>query len=157
MKPTFIHTWYLQLTVPCCTRLQLIVCVTRDFEVKQSLLSVLQPTNILLGPNFESKLSDFGLSKLIDLGETYASSEVRGTFGYVDPEYQNNRQVKSSGDVYSFGIVLLQILSGKKVVNLNLEKPMPLNKMVRKSTIPFQLYCLSIMFWIWLLVLLINT
>ena len=59
------------------------------------------------------------------------SSEVRGTFGYVDPEYQNNRQVNLSGDVYSFGIVLLQILSGKKVFNLNLEKPMPLNKMVR--------------------------
>ncbi|XVF58100.1 hypothetical protein PTKIN_Ptkin07bG0035500 [Pterospermum kingtungense] len=91
----------------------------------------IKPTNILLGPNFEAKLSDFGLSKLIEMGETYASSEVRGTFGYVDPEYQNNRQVKSSGDVYSFGIVLFQILSGKRVVNLSLEKPMPLNKMAR--------------------------
>ncbi|XWS32784.1 hypothetical protein CRYUN_Cryun22dG0019300 [Craigia yunnanensis] len=91
----------------------------------------IKPTNILLGQNFEAKLSDFGLSKLIDLGETHVSSEVRGTFGYVDPEYQNNRQVNSSSDVYSFGIVLLQILSGKKVFNLNLEKPMPLNKMAR--------------------------
>ncbi|XP_017974382.1 PREDICTED: probable receptor-like protein kinase At3g17420 isoform X2 [Theobroma cacao] len=91
----------------------------------------IKPTNILLGPNFEAKLSDFGLSKLIDLGETNVSSEVRGTFGYVDPEYQNNRQVNSSGDVYSYGIVLLQILSGKKVFNLNLKKPMALNKMAR--------------------------
>ncbi|XVE83938.1 hypothetical protein DITRI_Ditri16bG0129100 [Diplodiscus trichospermus] len=91
----------------------------------------IKPTNILLGPNFEAKLSDFGLSKVMDLGETHVSSEVRGTFGYVDPEYQNNRQVNSSGDVYSFGIVLLQILSGKKVFNLNLEKPMPLHKMAR--------------------------
>ncbi|KAF8011453.1 hypothetical protein BT93_J1923 [Corymbia citriodora subsp. variegata] len=91
----------------------------------------IKPTNILLGPNFEAKLSDFGLSKVIDLGEAYVSSEVRGTFGYLDPEYQNNRQVNSSGDVYSFGIVLLQILSGKKVINLNQEKPMPLDKMAK--------------------------
>lgn len=90
----------------------------------------LQPTNILLGRNFEAKLSDFGLSKVIDLGETYASSEVRGTFGYVDPEYQNNRQVKAAGDVYSFGIVLLQLLSGRRVINMNVKKPMPIDKMV---------------------------
>jgi interleukin-1 receptor-associated kinase 1 len=93
----------------------------------------LQPTNILLGENFEAKLSDFGLSKIIELGETYVSSEVRGTFGYVDPDYQSNHHVNSSGDVYSFGIVLLQILSGKKVINMNLNTPLPLNKMVRKT------------------------
>lgn len=90
----------------------------------------LQPTNILLGPNFEAKLSDFGLSKVIDIGETYASSEVRGTFGYVDPQYQDDRQVNAAGDVYSFGIVLLQILSGKKVINMNADKPMSLVRMV---------------------------
>ncbi|KAK3183539.1 hypothetical protein Dsin_030825 [Dipteronia sinensis] len=94
----------------------------------------IKPTNILLGPNFEAKLSDFGLSKVMDLGETYVSSEVRGTFGYVDPEYQSNRQVNSSGDVYSFGIVLLQILSGKKVINMNVKKPMPLDKMAKFLT-----------------------
>ncbi|GMJ04240.1 hypothetical protein HRI_004093200 [Hibiscus trionum] len=91
----------------------------------------IKPTNILLGQNLEPKLSDFGLSKLIDNGENDVSSEVRGTFGYVDPEYRNNRRVNSSGDVFSFGVVLLQILSGKKVFNLSLEKPMPLNKMAR--------------------------
>ncbi|KAK8534040.1 hypothetical protein V6N13_028277 [Hibiscus sabdariffa] len=91
----------------------------------------IKPTNILLGQNLEAKLSDFGLSKLIDNGENYVSSEVRGTFGYVDPEYWNNRRVNSSGDVFSFGVVLLQILSGKKVFNLSLDKPMPLDKMAR--------------------------
>lgn len=97
---------------------------------------LLQPTNILLGENFEAKLSDFGLSKIIELGETYVSSEVRGTFGYVDPDYQSNHHVNSSGDVYSFGIVLLQILSGKKVINMNLNTPLPLNKMVGKKFLP---------------------
>ncbi|VVA17681.1 PREDICTED: probable [Prunus dulcis] len=91
----------------------------------------IKPTNILLGKNFEAKLSDFGLSKIIELGETYVSSEVRGTFGYVDPDYRSNNRVNSSGDVYSFGIVLLQILSGKKVVNMNLNTPMPLSKMAK--------------------------
>ncbi|KAL7221213.1 hypothetical protein ACSBR1_023210 [Camellia fascicularis] len=89
----------------------------------------IKPTNILLGTNFEAKLSDFGLSKVIDPGESYASSEVRGTFGYVDPEYQSNSKVNSSGDVYSFGIVLLQIISGKKVINMNLNRPISLDKM----------------------------
>ncbi|KAG4911516.1 hypothetical protein JHK82_052119 [Glycine max] len=94
----------------------------------------MQPTNILLGSKFEAKLSDFGLSKVIEVGETYVSSEVRGTFGYVDPEYQSNHHVNSSGDVYSFGMVLLQILSGKKVINLKLKKPMPLNKVAKAFT-----------------------
>ncbi|XP_028079147.1 probable receptor-like protein kinase At5g18500 isoform X1 [Camellia sinensis] len=91
----------------------------------------IKPTNILLGTNFEAKLSDFGLSKVIDPGESYASSEVRGTFGYVDPEYQSNSKVNSSGDVYSFGIVLLQIISGKKVINMNLNRPISLDKMAK--------------------------
>lgn len=73
--------------------------------------------------------------KVIDMGESYVSSEVRGTFGYVDSEYQSNHRVNSSTDVYSFGIVLLQIVSGKKVINLNLKKPMPLSKMVSHCSI----------------------
>ncbi|KAK6928324.1 SPARK domain, partial [Dillenia turbinata] len=94
----------------------------------------IKPTNILLGANFQAKLSDFGLSKVIGLENSYESSEVRGTFGYVDPEYQNNHRVNSLGDVYSFGIVLLQILSGKKVINLNMKKPMSLDKMAKAFT-----------------------
>lgn len=91
---------------------------------------LLQPTNILLGSNFEAKLSDFGLSKVITMGFSHVSSEVRGTFGYVDPEYQKNRHVHPSTDVYSFGVVLLQLLSGQRVINLEVTRPMPLSKMV---------------------------
>ncbi|XP_009781336.2 probable serine/threonine-protein kinase At1g01540 [Nicotiana sylvestris] len=94
----------------------------------------IKPANILLSANFEAKLSDFGLSKIISIGHSYASSEVRGTFGYVDPEYQKNRHVNSYGDVYSFGIVLLQLLSGQRVINLNLQNPMPLSKMAKNLT-----------------------
>nr|GMD13367.1 probable receptor-like protein kinase At5g59700 [Ipomoea batatas] len=94
----------------------------------------IKPTNILISANFQGKLSDFGLSKVIDLGNSYASSEVRGTFGYVDPEYQKNRRVNSFGDVYSFGIVLLQLLSGQRVINIDANRPMPLNKMAKNLT-----------------------
>ncbi|CAN4079264.1 unnamed protein product [Withania somnifera] len=91
----------------------------------------IKPSNILLGQNFEAKLSDFGLSKMIDVDESYMISEVRGTFGYVDPEYETNCRVNSAGDVYSFGIVLLQILSGKKVIDMNMEQPTLIDKIAR--------------------------
>ncbi|XP_019257671.1 PREDICTED: probable receptor-like protein kinase At5g59700 [Nicotiana attenuata] len=94
----------------------------------------IKPANILLSASFEAKLSDFGLSKIISIGHSYASSEVRGTFGYVDPEYQKNRHVNSYGDVYSFGIVLLQLLSGQRVINLDLQNPMLLSKMAKNLT-----------------------
>ncbi|XP_020110442.1 putative serine/threonine-protein kinase [Ananas comosus] len=94
----------------------------------------IKPTNILLGVNFEAKLSDFGLSKVIDKGVSHVSSEVRGTFGYVDPEYRQNHRVNAAGDVYSFGIVLLQILSGKRVINMNVRRPMSLDKMAKVLT-----------------------
>ena len=74
-------------------------------------------------------MPDFGSSKVIEVGEANVSSEVRGTFGYVDPDHVN-----SSGDVYSFGMVLLQILSGKKAINLKLKKPLSLSRMVQETT-----------------------
>ncbi|KAH7857448.1 hypothetical protein Vadar_012839 [Vaccinium darrowii] len=79
------------------------------------------------------KLADFGLSKVMGVEQSFVSSEVRGTFGYVDPEYRNNRHVNSSVDVYSFGIVLLQILSGQRVINMDVKKPMTINKMLALS------------------------
>ncbi|XP_048322517.2 probable receptor-like protein kinase At5g18500 [Ziziphus jujuba] len=67
----------------------------------------IKPTNILINAKFQAKLSDFGLSKVMDLDQSYVSSEVRGTFGYVDPEYRKNHHVNASGDVYSFGMARL--------------------------------------------------
>eukprot|EP00257_Ricinus_communis_P026851 XP_025014265.1 nodulation receptor kinase [Ricinus communis] len=91
----------------------------------------IKPTNILIDAEFQAKLSDFGLSKVMDVGQSYVSSEVRGTFGYVDPEYRTNHRVNAKGDVYSFGIVLLQLISGQRVINLNLHRPVQLNKMAK--------------------------
>lgn len=94
----------------------------------------IKPTNILLGKNFRAKLSDFGLSKVIGTDEFSVISEVRGTFGYVDPDYMSDSTVNTSSDVYSFGIVLLQIISGKKVFDMNSKNPMPLHKLARLAS-----------------------
>ncbi|MED6185193.1 hypothetical protein PIB30_054700 [Stylosanthes scabra] len=93
----------------------------------------IKPANILLDGDFQAKLSDFGLSKVMDIGQSYVSSEVRGTFGYIDPEYRTNHHVNASGDVYSFGIVLLQLLSGQRVLDTNFHRPMSLSKMAKYS------------------------
>ncbi|KAE8688317.1 putative Plant U-box 18 [Hibiscus syriacus] len=66
--------------------------------------------------------------------QSHVSSEVKGTFGYVDLEYNRNHRVNAPGDVYSFGILLLQLLSGQRVLNMNLHTPLPLSKMARKLT-----------------------
>lgn len=108
----------------------------------------MQPTNILICADFQGKLSDFGLSKVMNMGQSFVSSEVRGTFGYVDPEYQKNRHVKSSGDVYSFGIVLLQILSGQRVINMDLQRPMHLHKMVSDKTVSLDVNFLYVGFFV---------
>ncbi|XP_021842854.2 probable serine/threonine-protein kinase PBL28 isoform X1 [Spinacia oleracea] len=80
----------------------------------------LKSTNILLSTNFDAKISDFGLAKLMPEGqETYATANVLGTFGYFDPEYTSTGRLTLQSDVYAFGVVLLELLTGRKAVNLN--------------------------------------
>ncbi|MQL81234.1 hypothetical protein Taro_013701 [Colocasia esculenta] len=86
-----------------------------------TLLNGMQLTNILLTEDMEPKLSDFGLAKMIGFDETKVFSEVRGTIGYMDPEYMTNAQLTCASDIYSFGIVILQLLSGRKVIELDID------------------------------------
>lgn len=69
----------------------------------------------------------------MEVDQSHVSSEVRRTFGYVDPEYRKNHHVNASGDVYSFGVVLLQLLSGQRVIHLDSKRTMSLNKLVRNN------------------------
>lgn len=77
-------------------------------------------SNILLDENFNAKLSDFGLAKIAPIeGESQglASTRVMGTYGYCAPEYAATGQLSSKSDIYSFGVVFLEIISGRRVID----------------------------------------
>ncbi|KAF7113192.1 hypothetical protein RHSIM_RhsimUnG0151800 [Rhododendron simsii] len=75
-----------------------------------------KPQNILLDSNFQSKVADFGLSKLVNRGgggKKSSFSRVRGTRGYMAPEWISNVPITSKVDVYSYGVVVLEMVTGK--------------------------------------------
>lgn len=78
-------------------------------------------SNILLDSNFTPKISDFGLSKVFRSKTSHISTRVAGTIGYLAPEYAITGHLSRKSDVYSFGVLLLEIVSGKPVVDFNLE------------------------------------
>lgn len=78
----------------------------------------LKCSNILLGEGYYAKLSDFGLAKLGPVGDkTHVSTRVMGTYGYCAPEYAMTGQLTVKSDIYSFGVVLLEIITGRKAID----------------------------------------
>lgn len=74
----------------------------------------IKPENILLGDDFCPKVSDFGLAKLKKKEDMISMSRIRGTPGYMAPEWTRPDQITSKADVYSYGLVLLEIVSGSR-------------------------------------------
>ncbi|KAK6931055.1 Protein kinase domain [Dillenia turbinata] len=72
--------------------------------------------NILLDDAYEPKVADFGLAKPSDATKSHVSTRVMGTFGYLAPEYAKTGQLTDKSDVFSFGVVLLELITGRKAV-----------------------------------------
>ncbi|WMV16941.1 hypothetical protein MTR67_010326 [Solanum verrucosum] len=93
-------------------RLSIALGAARGKDVKSS--------NILLDQSMCAKVADFGFSKYASQeGDSGTSLEVRGTAGYLDPEYYSTQRLSAKSDVFSFGVVLLEILTGREPLNIN--------------------------------------
>lgn len=73
--------------------------------------------NILLDENFESVVGDFGLAKLLDRRDSHVTTAVRGTVGHIAPEYLSTGQSSEKTDVFGFGILLLELITGQKALD----------------------------------------
>ncbi|KAG9136527.1 hypothetical protein Leryth_014373 [Lithospermum erythrorhizon] len=78
----------------------------------------MKSSNVLLDENFEARVSDFGMARLVNALDTHLSvSTLAGTPGYVPPEYYQSFRCTAKGDVYSYGVILLELLSGRRPID----------------------------------------
>ncbi|XP_058736137.1 receptor protein kinase TMK1-like isoform X2 [Vicia villosa] len=105
------------------TRLSIALDVARGVEYLHGLTQQifihrdLKPSNILLGDDLRAKVSDFGLVRLAPEGKASFQTRLAGTFGYMAPEYAATGRLTTKADVYSFGVILMEIVTGRKALD----------------------------------------
>lgn len=77
----------------------------------------MKAANILLDEDFEAVVGDFGLAKLLDHRDSHVTTAIRGTVGHIAPEYLSTGQSSSKTDVFGFGILLLELITGQKALD----------------------------------------
>ncbi|XP_050131232.1 receptor protein kinase TMK1-like isoform X7 [Malus sylvestris] len=104
-------------------RLTIALDVARGVEYLHGLASQtfihrdLKPSNILLGDYMRAKVSDFGLVRLVPEGEASIATGLAGTFGYLAPEYAATGRMTLKVDVYSFGVILMELITGRRAID----------------------------------------
>ncbi|CAL1367367.1 unnamed protein product [Linum trigynum] len=104
-------------------RLSIALDVARGMEYLHSMAREtfihrdLKSSNILLGEDFRAKVSDFGLVKLARNGHDSVATKLAGTFGYLAPEYAVTGKITTKSDVFSYGVVLMELLTGLTALN----------------------------------------
>ncbi|KAL6544719.1 hypothetical protein OROMI_023581 [Orobanche minor] len=108
--------------LPWSTRVQIALDSARGLEyIHEHTVPVyihrdIKPANILIDKNFHAKVADFGLAKLTEVGGASLQTRLVGTFGYMPPEYARYGDVSPKIDVYAFGVVLFELISGKEAI-----------------------------------------
>uniref|UniRef100_A0A453AKG8 Protein kinase domain-containing protein n=1 Tax=Aegilops tauschii subsp. strangulata TaxID=200361 RepID=A0A453AKG8_AEGTS len=110
-----------QPPLPLSTRVSVAVDVARGLPFLHSrdvIFRDLKSSNVLLGPDHRAKLSDFGLARAGPTGgKSHVSTRVVGTRGYAAPEYVATGHLSAKSDVYGFGVVLLELMTGRRALD----------------------------------------
>ncbi|KAL5834204.1 hypothetical protein ACOSQ4_013701 [Xanthoceras sorbifolium] len=118
----YIHDQTKEFPITWEMRLDIALEVANTLSYMHSAASIsiyhrdVKSTNILLDDKYRAKVSDFGTSRSIAIEQTHLTTQVKGTFGYFDPEYFRSSRFTDKSDVYSFGVVLVELLTGQKPI-----------------------------------------
>ncbi|KAL8521521.1 hypothetical protein ACS0TY_011874 [Phlomoides rotata] len=113
----------LSISLPWATRLKIAIGAAKGLAFLHGaenpvIYRDFKTSNILLDSDFNAKLSDFGLAKMGPEGSnTHVTTRVMGTYGYAAPEYVSTGHLTTKSDIYSFGVVLLELLTGRRAMD----------------------------------------